>query len=54
MESALLMAFAITFGLRPQGFFACNARIRGLYTLGLEVEENSAQRMKKNTDTCKL
>lgn len=31
----------ITFGPRPQDFFACNAPIRGLYDLGVEVEENS-------------
>ena len=31
----------ITFGPRPQDFFACNAPIRGLYELGVEVEENS-------------
>ena len=31
----------ITFGPRPQDFFACNAPIQGLYRLGVEVEENS-------------
>jgi len=31
----------ITFGPRPQDFFACNAPISGLYQLGVEVEENS-------------
>jgi L-fucose isomerase-like protein len=31
----------ITFGPRPQDFFACNAPIKGLYDLGIEVEENS-------------
>ena len=31
----------ITFGPRPQDFFACNAPIKGLYQLGIEVEENS-------------
>ena len=31
----------ITFGPRPQDFFACNAPINGLYELGVEVEENS-------------
>ena len=31
----------ITFGPRPQDFFACNAPIKGLYELGIEVEENS-------------
>lgn len=31
----------ITFGPRPQDFFACNAPIKGLYDLGVEVEENS-------------
>ena len=31
----------ITFGPRPQDFIACNAPIRGLYELGVEVEENS-------------
>ena len=31
----------ITFGPRPQDFFACNAPIRGLYDLGVEIEENS-------------
>ena len=31
----------ITFGPRPQDFFACNAPIQGLYKLGIEVEENS-------------
>lgn len=31
----------ITFGSRPQDFFACNAPIKGLYEIGVEVEENS-------------
>ena len=31
----------IAFGPRPQDFFACNAPIKGLYELGVEVEENS-------------
>ena len=31
----------ITFGPRPQDFFACNAPIQGLYDLGVEIEENS-------------
>jgi len=31
----------ITFGPRPQDFFACNAPIAPLYDLGVEVEENS-------------
>ena len=31
----------ITFGPRPQDFFACNAPFKGLYELGVEVEENS-------------
>ncbi|MCH4276118.1 MAG: fucose isomerase [Atopobiaceae bacterium] len=31
----------ISFGPRPQDFFACNAPIKGLYELGIEVEENS-------------
>jgi len=31
----------ISFGPRPQDFFACNAPIRGLYELGVEIEENS-------------
>jgi L-fucose isomerase-like protein len=31
----------ISFGPRPQDFFACNAPIRGLYDLGVEIEENS-------------
>ena len=31
----------VTFGPRPQDFFACNAPIKGLYDLGVEVEENS-------------
>ena len=31
----------ITFGPRPQDFFACNAPIQGLYDLGIEIEENS-------------
>lgn len=31
----------ITFGPRPQDFFACNAPISGLYSLGVEVQENS-------------
>ena len=29
----------ITFGPRPQDFFACNAPIKGLYEIGVEVEE---------------
>lgn len=31
----------ITFGPRPQDFLACNAPIRQLYNLGVEIEENS-------------
>ena len=31
----------ISFGPRPQDFFACNAPIKGLYELGVEIEENS-------------
>jgi len=31
----------ITFGPRPQDFFACNAPIKGLYDLGVEIQENS-------------
>ena len=31
----------ITFGPRPQDFLACNAPIKGLYELGIEIEENS-------------
>ena len=31
----------ITFGPRPQDFFACNAPIKALYDIGVEVEENS-------------
>jgi L-fucose isomerase-like protein len=31
----------ITFGPRPHDFFACNAPIKGLYELGVEIEENS-------------
>ena len=31
----------ITFGPRPQDFFACNAPIQPLYDIGVEVEENS-------------
>ncbi|MVB09385.1 hypothetical protein CAFE_00330 [Caprobacter fermentans] len=31
----------ITFGPRPQDFFACNAPIQPLYDLGVEVQENS-------------
>ena len=31
----------ITFGPRPQDFFACNAPIKGLYELGVEIDENS-------------
>ena len=31
----------ITFGPRPQDFFACNAPIKGLYELGVEIEKNS-------------
>jgi len=30
-----------TFGPRPQDFFACNAPIKGLYDLGVEIQENS-------------
>ena len=33
----------ITFGPRPQDFFACNAPIKGLYELGVEIEENDPQ-----------
>ncbi len=31
----------LSFGPRPQDFFACNAPIKGLYELGVEIEENS-------------
>ncbi len=31
----------ITFGPRPQDFYACNAPIQPLYDLGIEVQENS-------------
>lgn len=31
----------ITFGPRPQDFFACNAPIAPLYSLGVNIEENS-------------
>lgn len=31
----------ISFGPRPQNFFACNAPIHQLYNLGVEIEENS-------------
>ena len=31
----------ITFGPRPQDFFACNAPIGPLYVLGVEIQENS-------------
>ena len=31
----------ITFGPRPHDFFACNAPIKALYDLGVEVQENS-------------
>lgn len=31
----------ITFGPRPQDFFACNAPIQPLYDIGVEVQENS-------------
>lgn len=31
----------ITFGPRPQDFFACNAPIQPLYDIGVEIEENS-------------
>ncbi|MDR1648821.1 MAG: hypothetical protein LBR71_01045 [Synergistaceae bacterium] len=31
----------ITFGPRPKDFFACNAPIKALYNLGVEIQENS-------------
>ena len=31
----------ISFGPRPQNFLACNAPIKQLYNLGVEIEENS-------------
>ncbi|HAH62680.1 MAG TPA: fucose isomerase [Treponema sp.] len=31
----------ITFGPRPQDFFACNAPIKALYDIGVEIQENS-------------
>ncbi|MDL2237014.1 fucose isomerase [Christensenellaceae bacterium OttesenSCG-928-K19] len=31
----------ISFGPRPQDFFACNAPIKALYDMGIEVQENS-------------
>ena len=40
-SSALKNLKIITFGPRPQDFFACNAPIKGLYELGVEIEENS-------------
>lgn len=30
-----------SFGPRPRDFFACNAPIKGLYDIGVEIEENS-------------
>ena len=36
-----LVVFLGTFGPRPQDFFACNAPIKGLYEIGVEIEENS-------------
>lgn len=30
-----------SFGPRPENFFACNAPIKGLYDLGVEIQENS-------------
>ena len=30
-----------SFGPRPQDFFACNAPIKGLYDIGVEIQENS-------------
>ena len=31
----------ISFGPRPMNFLACNAPIKQLYNLGVEIEENS-------------
>ena len=31
----------ISFGPRPLNFLACNAPIKQLYNLGVEIEENS-------------
>ncbi|HBU11914.1 MAG TPA: fucose isomerase [Clostridiales bacterium] len=31
----------ITFGPRPQDFFACNAPIKALFDMGIEIQENS-------------
>lgn len=31
----------ISFGPRPQDFFACNAPIKALYDMGIEIQENS-------------
>ena len=44
----------ITFGPRPQDFFACKAPIKGLYDIGVEIQENSELDLlvsyKKHTD----
>lgn len=37
----LMSLKVITFGPRPQDFFACNAPIKPLYDLGIEIQENS-------------
>lgn len=48
----------ITFGPRPQDFFACNAPIKGLYEIGVEIEENSELDLlvayKKHSDDARI
>lgn len=39
----------ISFGPRPQNFLACNAPIKQLYNLGVEIEENSELDLLKHT-----
>ncbi|NLZ15779.1 MAG: fucose isomerase [Erysipelotrichaceae bacterium] len=38
---AIINLKIISFGPRPQNFFACNAPIKQLYNLGVEIQENS-------------
>ena len=40
----------ISFGPRPTNFLACNAPIKQLYNLGVEIEENSVRSIQQ---TCR-
>ena len=41
LKSLKIIRYSISFGPRPLNFLACNAPIKQLYNLGIEIEENS-------------